>query len=222
RTWSLVLCPAVWPTGAVVGENATKRRVIRHSCREGGFTVIKDCRTAYRVRRWVAGLSLAGAALAAAAVPGLAAAHADDAAELLGQAGADLIQANQVVSQVPVASLDFLQADILSRQEVIQAGPAAALLNNAATFQDALPVADQTSPLLLAVDNQVVQAYAGLLEADQGFLAAAQAGDLAHGLTASLADLSLIDANLATLGADFDVTLTDWVAMIDPGILTLF
>jgi hypothetical protein len=184
--------------------------------------VIKDCRTTYGVRRWVAGLSLAGAALAAAAVPGLAAAHADDAAELLGQAGADLVQANQVVGQVPVGSLDFLQADILSRQEVIQAGPAADLLNNAATFQDALPVADQTSPLLLAVDNQVVQAYAGLLEADQGFLAAAQAGDLAHGLTASLADLSLIDANLATLGADFDVTVTDWVAMIDPGILTLF
>jgi hypothetical protein len=75
---------------------------------------------------------------------------------------------------------------------------------------------------LLDVDNQVVHAYAELLGADQGFLQAAQAGELAQGVTAFSADLSLIDANVATLGADFNVTLTDLVAMLDPGVLTLF
>lgn len=183
--------------------------------------MINNRRTSYGVRRWGAGFGLA-AASAAVAVLGLATAHADDAAELLGQAGADLAQANQVVNQVPVSSLDVIQADILSRQETIQSGPAADLLTSAETFQDNLPAADQSSPLLLDVDNQVVHAYAELLGADQGFLQAAQAGELAQGVSAFSADLSLIDANVATLGADFNVTLTDVAAMLDPGVLTLF
>jgi hypothetical protein len=105
---------------------------------------------------------------------------------------------------------------------MIQTGPASDLLSTAHTFQDGLPAADQTSPLLLDVDQQLAQAYAGLLDADQGFLAAAQVGDLSQGATAFPTDFSLIDANLAALGADLDVTATDFVAMFDPAILTAF
>jgi hypothetical protein len=186
------------------------------------FAVINNRRTACRVRRWATGFGLATGAAVAAAVIGAAAARADDADELLGQAGSDLTQANQLLDQVAATSLDAEQASFLDRQEMIQTGPASDLLSTAQTFQDGLPAADQTSPLLLDVDQQLAQAYAGLLDADQGFLAAAQAGDLSQGATAFSTDFSLIDANLATLGADLDVTATDFVAMFDSAILTAF
>ena len=180
-------------------------------------------RTACRVRRWGTGFGLAGAAVAAAAMLGVAAAHADDADELVSQAVSDLTQANQVLDQVPVTSLDPLQAAIFDQQENIQTGPAADLLSTAQTFQDGLPTADQTSPLLLDVDHQLVQAYSGLLVADQGFDTAAQAGDLSGpGASVFSPDLSLIDANLATIGADFNVSIADFVASFDPGLLTAF
>jgi hypothetical protein len=126
------------------------------------------------------------------------------------------------LDQVAATSLDAEQASFLDRQEMIQTGPASDLLSTAHTIQDGLPAADQTSPLLLDVDQQLAQAYAGLLDADQGFLAAAQVGDLSQGATAFPTDFSLIDANLAALGADLDVTATDFVAMFDPAILNAF
>ncbi len=180
-------------------------------------------RNACRVRRWGTGFGLASAGVVAAAMMGVATAHADDADELVSQAVSDLAHANQVLDQVPVTSLDPLQAAIFDEQETIQTGPAADLLNTAQTFQDGLPAADQTSPLLLDVDHQLVQAYSGLLDADQGFLTADQAGDLSGpGASVFLPDLSLIDANLVTLGADFNVSATDFFASFDPGILTAF
>lgn len=148
----------------------------------------------------------AGAVLAA--MIGLGTAQADDVDNLLSQAGQDLTQGVQALDQVPTTSLDVGQAPALATQETIQTGPALRLLDTAETFQAALPAADQTNPLLLDVD--------------QGFLAAAQAGDLGVGVTALPAELSLIDADLAVLGADFNVEVTDFVASFNPAILTAF
>lgn len=190
------------------------------SC-DGSFAMPDDRRTACRVRRYGAGLALASGAFLAAMV-GLATAHADDVDDLLSQAGQDLTQGVQALEQVPATSLDAGQAAALATQETIQTGPALRLLDSAETFQAGLSAADQTNPLLLSVDQQLVQAYAGLLDADQGFLAAAQAGDLGVGATALPAELSLLDADLAVLGADFNVGVTDLVATFDPAILTVF
>jgi hypothetical protein len=183
--------------------------------------MINDRRTARRVRRCGVGFGMAAGAVMAAMI-GLPTAQADDVDELLSQAGQDLTQGTQVLDQVPVTSLDVGAAAALATQETIQTGPALSLLDKAETFQAGLPAADQTSPLLLDVDQQLAQAYTGLLDADQGFLAAAQAGDLTGGVAALPADLAMIDANLAVLGADFNVGVTDFVAMLDPSILTSF
>jgi hypothetical protein len=183
--------------------------------------MLNDRRTAYCVRRCSVGLGMAAGAVMAAII-GLATAHADGIDDLLSQAGQDLTQGVQALDQVPTSSLDVFQAAGLATQETIQTGPALRLLDTAETFQAGLPAADQTSPLLLDADEQLGQAYAGLLDADQGFLAAAQAGDLGTGITALPAELSLIDADLSVLGADFNVAATDFVAMFDPAILTAF
>ena len=180
-----------------------------------------DRRTACPVRRYGAGLAMASGAFLAAMI-GLATAHADDVDDLFSQAGQDLTQGVQALDHVPATSLDVGQAAALATQETIQTGPALSLLDKAETFQAGLPAADQTNPLLLDVDHQLVQAYAGLLDADQGFLAAAQAGDLGTGVTALPAELSLLDADLAVLSADFNVGVTDLVATFDPAILTAF
>lgn len=183
--------------------------------------MLNNRRTAYCVRCCGVGLGMAAGAVVAAMI-GLATAHADDVDDLLSQAGQDLTQGVQALDQVPTSSLDVFQAAGLATQETIQTGPALRLLDTAETFQAGLPAADQTSPLLLDVDHQVLQAYAGLLDADQGFLTAAQAGDLGTGVAALPTELSLIDADLAALSADFNVQVTDFVAMLDPAILTAF
>lgn len=72
--------------------------------------MINNRRTACRVRRWGTGFGLATGAVVAAAVIGVTTAHADDADELLGQAGSDLTQANQVLDQVAATLLDAEQA----------------------------------------------------------------------------------------------------------------
>ena len=66
-----------------------------------------------RARRWRIALGMSAGAVAAAAMLGLseaADAHADDSADVLGQAGMDLTQATQVLDGAPEASLDAEQA----------------------------------------------------------------------------------------------------------------
>ena len=89
-------------------------------------------------------------------------------------------------------------------------------LTQQASLQDSLPAADQTSPLLADADEHFLQAYNGLLSADQAFVAADQAGDLtgqASSLSAALTQLSvdhgLIIAELGLAPANFDVDFAD-------------
>src|ERR1700727_2369960 len=117
-----------------------------------------------QVRRWRIALGMSAGAVAAAAVLGLseaADAHADDSADVLGQAGMDLTQATQVLDGAPEAGLDAQQLVVLTRQESIPTG---------------LPAADQAD--LTGADEQLTQAYQAVLTADQAFVAADQAGDL--------------------------------------------
>ena len=160
-----------------------------------------------RPRPWRIALGMGAGAIAAAAMLGLseaADAHADDGG--LGQAGADLTQATQVLDGAPEASLDAQQLGLLTGQEMLQAGPASALLTDQESLLSGLPAADQAD--LTGVDDQLAQVYQGVLDTDQAFVAADQAGDLS-GAGLLPADLGVIDADLSILPADFNVAFTD-------------
>jgi len=99
-----------------------------------------------QVRRWRIALGMSACAVAAAAVLGLseaADAHADDSADVLGQATADLTQATQVLDGAPEASLDAQQLAILTGQEMLQTGSASSLLTEQDSVVSGLPAADQ-------------------------------------------------------------------------------
>src|ERR1700728_5428601 len=84
-----------------------------------------------QVRRWRIAIGMSAGAVAAAAVLGLseaADAHADDTADVLGQAGMDLTQATSVLDGAPEASLNAQQLALLTGQERLQTGSASSLL----------------------------------------------------------------------------------------------
>jgi hypothetical protein len=148
-------------------------------------------------------------AIAAAVMLGLseaADAHADDSADVLGRAGMDLTQATQVLDGAPEASLDAQQLAVLTGQEMLQTGSASSLLTEQESILSGLPTAGQAD--LTGVDDQLAQAYQGVLDADQAFVAADQAGELS-GMGLLPADLGVIDADLSMLPADFNVAFTD-------------
>ncbi len=162
-----------------------------------------------RARRWRITLGVSAGAVAAAAMLGLseaADAHADDSGDVLGQAGTDLTQATSVLDRAPEGSLDAQQLALLTGQEMFQTGPASSLLSEQASILSGLPTADQAD--LTGVDDQLAQAYQGVLDADQAFVAADQAGDLS-GSGLLPADLGVIDADISLLPADFHLLFAD-------------
>jgi hypothetical protein len=156
-----------------------------------------------QARRW--GIAVGTAAMIGVATA--AAAHADDGDDVLGQAGADLTQATQVLDGAPEASLDAQQAAFLAGQEMIQTGSASSILSDQESIQSTLPAADQAD--LTGVDDQLAQAYQGVLDADQAFVAADEAGDLSSGTGLLPADLGVIDADISILPADFNAVFAD-------------
>jgi hypothetical protein len=170
-------------------------------------------------RVWGVGI---GTAAAAAAMIGTGAADADTYDELLGQAGADLTQATQVLDQVPTAALDARELVRFDAVEQLQTSDVQQLIPAIQTFQDGLPAADQASPLLLDLDQQFVQSSQELLTADQWFLSAVDAGALTTSWGALEAQLPLIEAALTEDGTGFEVLTTDLIAQFDPSILTAF
>jgi hypothetical protein len=163
-----------------------------------------------QVRRWRVALGMSAGAVAAAAVLGLseaADAHADDSADVLGQAGMDLTQATQVLDGAPEASLDAEQLAVLTGQESLQTNSEAAVLSGQETLQSGLPAADQAD--LTGADDQLTQAYQGLLTADQAFVTADQAGDLSSAQGLLPVDLGVVDADFGIVGADFNTVFAD-------------
>lgn len=160
-------------------------------------------------RRWRFALSVAAGAVGAAAMLGLSEAgdaHADSGSDVLGQAGADLTQATQVLDGAPTASLDAEELSLLTGQESLQTDQATALLSAQESFLSGLPAADQAD--LSAADTQLADAFQGILTADQTFVAVDQAGDLT-GLTGLTDQLGIIDADFSVLPADFNVVVAD-------------
>ena len=162
-----------------------------------------------QVRRWRIALGMSAGAVAAAAVLGLseaADAHADDSADVLGQAGMDLTQATSVLDGAPEASLDAAQLSFLTGQESLQTDELTTLLSGQESLQSGLPAAEQSD--LSAADTQLTDAFQGMLTADQTFATADQAGDLS-GLTGLSDQFGVIDADLGLLGADFNTVFAD-------------
>src|ERR1700722_16078645 len=163
-----------------------------------------------QVRRWRIALGMSAGAVAAAAVLGLseaADAHADDSADVLGQATAGLTQATQVLDGAPEASLDAQQLAILTGQEMLQTGAASSLLTEQDSIVSGLPGAAQAD--LTGADDQLTQAYQAVLTADQAFVAADQAGDLSSVQGALPVDLGVLDADFGLDGAAFNTAFAD-------------
>jgi hypothetical protein len=166
-------------------------------------------REAHRLSRWRLALGVSAGTVAAAAMLGFAEAgdaHADTGSDVLGQAGTDLTQATQLLDGAPTTSLDAEEAAFLTGQESLQTGSLSAVLAGQESTQAALPVADQQ--LLGTADAHLVDAFQGILNADQAFLTADQAGDLT-GLTGLTDQLDVVGADFATLSADFNVIGAD-------------
>jgi hypothetical protein len=162
-----------------------------------------------RARRWGIAVGMGAGTVVAATmigVAGAADAHADDGDDVLGQAAADLTQATQVLDGAPETSLDAQQAALLSGQEMLQTGSESTILADQESIQSGLPAADQAE--LTGVDDQLTQAYQGVLDADQAFVAADQAGDLS-GATGLTDELGVIDADFGLVPAGFDAAFAD-------------
>jgi hypothetical protein len=143
---------------------------------------------------------LGGSDTAGAAATDLAASASSAAAtpdNVIGQAIADLNQGTSVLDTASTADLGTRSADLLSSQEGL-ASQLDADLTQLGSLQDQLTPTDQT--LLADVDEQMVSAAQNILNADQAFVAADQAGDLSgSGFTS--ADWSLAGADFNFLGA---------------------
>jgi len=172
------------------------------------------------VRRWAAGVGLAGGAAVAVAMIAPAA-YADDGDGLLGQAGADLTQAAQVLDQVPTSALDTRELLGLQGGETLETG-LAQQLPGIETFQDALSAADQTSPLLLDADQQFLNASQEALTANQEFLSVVDAGDLNTLSGYFDAQLPLAESGAALYGGLVDLEFTDLFAPFDLSLLSAF
>ncbi len=159
-----------------------------------------------QARRCVIGVGMAAGAVVAAGIVAAATAYADDGAAVLGEAGQDLTQATQVLDGAPVTSLDTGEAELLTEQEMLQTSSASSLLSAQESLQSGLPAADQ--PGFGDVDQSLLQAYQGVLDADQTFAAADQAGDLSS-VTGLMDQLGVVQADLAIFPADFNVTAAD-------------
>jgi hypothetical protein len=162
-----------------------------------------------QVRRWGTTVGMGAGALVAAAMIAAGDAHADTGSDVLGEAGSDLTQATQVLDGAPTASLDAAESALLTEQESLQTGAAAQLISLQESAQSNLPAADQTE--FGTVDTQLADAYQGILNADQTFVAADQAGDLTS-LTGLTDALGVVEADFGVIPADLNVTATDFSA----------
>jgi hypothetical protein len=162
-----------------------------------------------RIAGWVGGIGMA------AAMIGMAAAHADTPDDVLGQAITVINEGDTLLATAPTADLGTESAGLLSRQENL--GTLDSDLNQLASLQDQFNPTDQT--FLAAADEQYVSAAQNVLSADQAFLAADQAGELT-GNGGNLTDLTVIDADLGLLSADFNTVGATLFALFTGGLDT--
>jgi hypothetical protein len=163
----------------------------------------------HQARRWGTILGMGAGAVVAAAVIGVSSAadaHADTGSDVLGQAGTDLTDATTALDGAPTTSLDAAELSFLDAQESLQTGAASTLLADQESIQSELPAADAQG--FTGVDTQLTDAYQAILNADQTFVAADQAGDLGS-VTGLMDELGVADADFAAIPASFDLAATD-------------
>lgn len=139
------------------------------------------------VRRWAAGMGLAGGAVFAAAMIGVAgtpAARADVLDDLLIQAEGDFTDAATLYSGVDASLLPAqLAANIGGEVSALQGQ--GDLISQIQSQQDALSQALQSSSQLVSVDNQLGTASGDLLSAVNAYVNDVDAGDYATGASFS-------------------------------------
>jgi hypothetical protein len=163
----------------------------------------------HQARRWGTFLGMGAGAVVAAAVIGVSSAadaHADTGSDGLGQAGTDLTDATTLLDGAPTTSLDAAELSFLDTQESLQTGGASMLLASQESLQAGLPAADAQG--FSGVDTQLTDAYQAILNADQTFVTADQAGDLT-GLTGLTDEFGVVDADFAAIPTSFDLVATD-------------
>lgn len=139
------------------------------------------------VRRWTAGVGLAGGAAVAAAMIGAAGtptARADVIDDLLIQAEGDFTDAATLYSGIDASLLPARQAGNIDG-EVSALQTEGDLIAEVQSQQDALPEALHSSSQLVSADNQLASASGDLLSAVNGYVNAADAGDYATGASFS-------------------------------------
>ena len=168
------------------------------------------------VRRWATGVGLVGGAVAAAAMIAPSA-YADTIDELLVQSEGDVTQAADLFAAVDTSSLSETQA---SGIEGIVSGlqNQGDLISQIQSLQDALPVANQTSTVVLDADQQLATASNDLLSSSNTFVNALDAGDFPLWHASSLAgDLTGLDATFGLVGSElFQVLPAEIDAEIAP------
>jgi hypothetical protein len=134
--------------------------------------------------------------------------------DVIGQAIADLNQGTAVLDAAPIADLSARQADTLADSENLNT-ELVSPLSQMATLQDEFSATDQT--FLANADEQLVTAAANMLQADQAFVAADQAGELS-GSSFNSTDLTLIEGALGLLSADLNVGGAEFFALLTGGL----
>jgi hypothetical protein len=172
----------------------------------------------HQVRRCAAGVGVAaGVAVAAAMLASASVARADTIDELLTQSEADMAQAAALFSGVDTSSLSAQQT---SGIESVVSGlqNQGDLISQIQPLQDGLPVADQTSSLILGADQQLATASGDLLSSSNTFVNGIDAGDfpLFHASTFA-GDLTGLEATAGLLYAElFQVVPAEFDAALAP------
>lgn len=131
---------------------------------------------AHHARQWRVGFCMAAVGVAAAVI-GVATAHADSIDQLFTQAEDDMTKAaNLLLAEAGDPSLSAKEASGLD-SIASAAQHQGELISQIQSSQDGLPAADQTNPLLLGADQQLVQASDAFLSANNTYVDAVQAGD---------------------------------------------
>jgi hypothetical protein len=140
------------------------------------------------VRRWAAGVSLAGGVAVAAAMIGATeapAARADVIDDLMMQSEGDLNDAATLYSGVDAALLPATQAADIGKEVTALQGEAG-LVSQIQAQQDALSEALQTNSQLVGADNQLATASGDLLSAMNALVNDVDAGDYVTGFPTTL------------------------------------
>jgi hypothetical protein len=180
------------------------------------------------VRRWTAGVSLAGGTAVAAAMVGASIAHADVIDEFLLQAEDNLSATASLFSGLDSSSLPS-DAGFISSLE-----SEGALISQIQAQQDTFSDALQSSSQLVNADQQLADASGELVSSSQTLVNAINAGDLPLSVTESFSDkVTGLEAAFGFLNADLlqllpaeinaaFVTIADGgtldFASIDPGL----